>query len=267
VKEKDMSGLLRRVPSIVLAVWFAFAAVEAHAGSFLFRLTEREIDEVMSHYYPRGYDRDAVLRQMAAPFDCGNFGDLCEAVGEDYAVRMVEGAWARATKRYPIEMIDRAAQQQLEDYASRWFGRSYPDGVSERDAYWGVQAASASCTRVAFATSGDFRIRNSSLRFTIGVLAFGRVQTELFKRNVFGNFKPDRADLEAEGRVFVKFIGFDPVPFDVSNSKDNVKSVSATHGDGGITIVSIPFVEGCGGVQNNGVLQACTCAGTLPFGF
>jgi hypothetical protein len=264
-----MSGLFRRALSVGFVVVFALVAVEARAASYLFRLSEQEIEDVMDHYYPRGYDRGVVLRQMSEPFDCANFGDLCEAVGEDYAYGMVEGAWARATKRYPIETIDRAVQQQLEDLGRRWFERRYPDGVPERDAYWGVTAtaAGAPCDRTVSATSGSFRVVHTSTRFTIGVIAFGRVKTELFKKNVFGNFKPDRGDLEVEGRVFAKFIGFDPVPFDVSDSKDNTKSVAASHGAGGITIVSVPFVEGCGGVQNNGALHACSCSGTLPFGF
>lgn len=267
-----MSRLFRRIPSLVFAVVLALVAIDAHAGtSYLFGLSEQEIDEVMRRYYPRGYERSLVLRQMAEPFDCRNFGDLCAAVGEDSAYRMVENGWARARKGYPIEMIDRAASQQLEDLSRRWFARIYPDGVPEKDAYWGVFAAAGDppveCDRSVTVTSGDFRVVHSSRRFTIGVLAFGRIKVEHFKKNIFGNFKPERADLETAGRVFVKFIGFDPVPFDVGDAKDDVKSVAATHGDGGITIVSIPFVEGCGGVQDNFVLQACSCSGRLPFGF
>jgi len=110
-------------------------------------------------------------------------------------------------------------------------------------------------------------IVHTSRRFTIGLAAWGRVKVEHFKKNIFGNFKPERADLEVEGTVFVKFIGFDPVPFDVADSKDDVKSVAAAHGDGGITVVGIRFVEGCGGVQNNIALRACSCVGIRPFGF
>jgi len=155
-----MSRLFRRIPSIVFVVLFAFVGIDARAD-YLFRLTEAEIDSVMSHYYPKGYDRELVLRQMSAPFDCKNFEDLCEAVGEDYALRLTEGGWERARKQYPIEMIDRAAQTQLEDYSRRWFERLYPDGVPEKDAYWGVPAEAAAteeCDRTVSATSGDFRI-------------------------------------------------------------------------------------------------------------
>ncbi len=267
LEEKDMSGLFRRALSVGFVVVFALVAVEARAASYLFRLSEQEIEDVMDHYYPRGYDRDVVLRQMSEPFDCGNFGDLCESVGEDYAVRLVENGWARARKGYPIETIDRAVQQQHEDFSRRWFERVYPDGVPERDAYWGVTAAAPACDKTVSATSGNFRIIHTSRRFTIGVFAYGRVKVEHFKKNIFGNFKPERADLEVEGTVFTKFIGFDPVPFDIADSKDDAKSVAATHGAGGITIVSVPFVEGCGGVQNNFALRACSCSGTLPFGF
>ena len=262
-----MSGLFRRVVSTLFAVLFAFVAVEAHAGSHLFRLTEQEIDGIMSHYYPRGYDRDAVLRQMSEPFDCGNFGDLCGMIGEDSAYRLVENAWMHAAKRYPAETIDRTVQQLLEDYSRRWFDRLYPGGVAEKDAYWGVMSASAACDDTVSATSGDFRVRHTSRRFTIGVFAYGRIKVEHFKKNVWGDFNPDRADLEVEGRVFVKFIGFDPVPFNIADAKDDVKSVAATHASGGITVVAYRYVEGCGGVQNNGALRACSCSGILPFGF
>lgn len=263
-----MPRLFRRIPFVVFAVLFVLVAAQAHASSYLFRLTEEEIDAVMSHYYPKGYDRALVLRQMAEPFDCGNFGDLCEAVGEDYAYRMVESAWSKARNQYPLEMIDRASQQQLEDFGRRWFARLYPDGVPERDPYWGTTAGSTpECDRTVSATSGDFRVVHKSRRFTIGVIAYGRVQVEHFKKNIFGTFKPERADLEVEGTVFVKFAGFDPVPFPVSDSKDDAKSVAATHGDGGWTVITIPYVEGCGGVSGNNVLQACSCAGALPFGF
>lgn len=261
-----MSGLFRRVPSIVFAVLFAFVSVEAHAGSYLFRLTEAEIDDVMSHYYPRGYDRDAVLRQMAEPFDCRQFGDLCDVVGEDSAYRLVEGAWARAARRAPIGMIDRALQQQVEDSSRRWLDRLYPNGVPEKDAYWGEPAAAGSCVPTVSVAVGDFRVRHTSRRFSIGFFAFGRVKVEHFKKNLAGDFKPERADLEVEGTVFVKFPFFDPVPFAVADSKDNAKSVAASHVDGGLTIVTIPFVEGCGGVQNNSLLRACSCVGVRPLG-
>lgn len=265
-----MSGLLRRALSVGFAVGLALVAVEARAASYLFRLSEQEIGDVMEHYYPRGWDRDAVLRQMSEPFDCGNFGDLCESVGEDSAVRLVENGWALARKGYPIERIGGVLEQQHEDFSRRWFARLYPDGVPEKDAYWGVTAtagAAPPCDDTVSTTSGDRRVVHTSRRFTIGVFAYGRVKVEHFRRNVFGNFKPEKADLEVEGRVFVKFIGFDPVPFNIADSKDDTKSVAATHGDGGITVVAVRYVEGCGGVQDNFLLQACSCSGILPFGF
>lgn len=263
-----MSGLFRRIPSLVFAVLVVCVSVKAHAGtSYLFGATSEEIDEVMSDYFPRGYDQEAIHRQMTAPFDCANFGDLCELVGESYAYQIAEDTWARAVKRYSIDTLDRIAQQQVEEYGRRWFERLYPNGVSDLDAYWGVSARSSSCDNTVSATSGDFRVRHTSRRITILFVAWGRVKVELFKKNILGNFKPDRGDLEVEGTVFVKFIGNDPVPFDVADAKDDVKQVAGAHPGGGITIVTIPFVEGCGGVQNNGALRACSCAGTLPPGF
>ena len=208
-----MQGLFRRIPSIVFVVSFALVvAAEAQASSYLFRLTEEEIDSAMSYYYPKGYDRELVLRQMSEPFDCGNFGDLCELVGEDYAVQVVEGAWAHARKRYAIETIDRYTQQQIENLSRRWFDRLYPDGVDDRDPYWGVPAAVQVCDPTVSATSGDFRVRHASRRGSIGILAFGRVSVEHFKRSL-GIFWRTRADLEVEGTVFVEFEGFDPAPY------------------------------------------------------
>jgi hypothetical protein len=126
-----MSGLFRRIPSIAFVVLFALVGVEAQAG-YLFKLTEAEIDSVMSHYSPKGYDRDVVLRQMSEPFDCASFGDLCRDVGEEYALQIVENVWTLARQRVPIDTIDRSFQEDLESYELRWFERLFPDGVSAR---------------------------------------------------------------------------------------------------------------------------------------
>jgi len=102
-----MSSLLRRGAPVFL-VLFALITVEAHAGSsYLFGATEGDIDATMRYYYPKGYDRDAAFRQMSAPFDCRNFGDLCREVGEDYAYRMVEIVWLKAKRQTPLDMIAR----------------------------------------------------------------------------------------------------------------------------------------------------------------
>ena len=260
-----MSGLFRKVLSFGFAVLFTLAAAEAHAADYLFRLTAQEIDETMEHYYPRGYDRELVHRQMSAPFDCRNFGDLCDEVGDEYAYQLVEGVWAHATKRYAIETIDRTTQRELENFARLWVDRLYPDGIGDKEPFWGVPAALEICDPTVSATSGDFRVRHTSRRFSVGVLAFGRVKVEHFKKNFWGNFRGERADLEVEGTVFVEFEGFEPVEFQIGDAKDDVKSVAATHGSGGMIVVSYPYVEGCGGVQNNGALRACSCSGFEPF--
>lgn len=261
-----MSGLTRRIPSIVLTVLFVVAAVEARASSYLFRLTEQEIDEVMSHYYPKGYDREAVLRQMSEPFDCGNFGDLCREVGEDYAVQMLETAWSKAKRKTPMAMIVSAAEQQLDDLGLRWLESLYPDGVPEKDPFWGEPyAAAPTCKDTVFVDSGDFRIMQTSRRLRLGFFVSGRIKVEHYKRNLFGKYKPNRADrLEVSGTVFTQEAGFDPVAFPVSDTKDDAKQVAASHKEGGLTLVSLPFVEGCGGVPNS-ALFACTCSGIPPF--
>jgi hypothetical protein len=72
--------------------------------------------------------------------------------------------------------------------------------------------------------------------------------------------------LEVQGNIFVEQAGFDdgvedPFLLVASDSKDNVKSVAAHRGYGGIVIASVPFVEGCGGVPGS-ILQVCSCTGT-----
>src|SRR5215203_4805685 len=145
-RREDMSRLLRRSASVFL-VLFALVAVEARAGSsYLFGATEEDIDATMRYYFPKGYDRDAAFRQMSAPFDCRNFGDLCREVGEDYAYRMVEIVWQKAKRQTPLDMIARATEQQYDDLSLRRFESLYPEGVDDRDPYWGVVAAAGTPT-------------------------------------------------------------------------------------------------------------------------
>jgi len=179
---------------------------------------------------------------------------------------MVESAWKKARMSYPIEMIFRAAENELEDFSLRWFEQTYPLGVEDKDPFWGERAASSpSCSEVAYAESGDLRIVQSSRRHSLIVGAWGRVKVEHFKRNASGKWKPFKADhLEVQGNVFIKEVGFDPVEFAISDSKDDAKSVAQSHAHGGLTVVAVPFVEGCGGVGANSVLWACTCSGTPP---
>ena len=261
-----MSGLFRRIPSLVFAVLFAFVCVEAHAGSsYLFGLSEREIDEIMTHYSPRGYDRETVLRQMAEPFDCRHFGDLCREIGEDAAYRVLAGAWSMARMRYSLEKIELAVESDIEDLRARWFERNYPDGVPDRDAYWEPMSA-ASCPETASATSGDFRIVNRSRRWNYIFSATGQVKVEHFKRSWTGNWNAAKADrLEVEGEVFVKFPGWSPFVFPVSKVVYDEKTAAKAHTVGfGIPAATVPYVEGCGGTSPSSVLYACTCNGTEP---
>ena len=255
-------------------IWLALAFTltasisgrEARASSYLFRLSADEIHKIMSFYYPRGYDREAILRQMAEPFDCRNFGDLCEEVGPDYAYRIVESAWSKARMEFPIEAIDRAMQNELEDFGQRWFERLFPQGVPTRDDFWGVAYADgeSSCKKDAFAESGDFRIIHSSRRFNAGVLVWGRVKVHHFKRGWDDNWKLSRADrLEVEGTVYLT-VGGNTTVHPVSDVKDDAKRVAASFVYGGTVTGSVPFVDGCGGVGSNSALWACSCSGELP---
>src|SRR5262245_7044825 len=220
-----MSLVTVGIRSVVLVLLLTLATAEARAASYLFGLSDKESDEVMASYYPKGYDRDAALRQMSAPFDCRNFGDLCAEVGEDYAARMLQSAWTAARRHFPIEMIDRSAQQELDYYGQLWFERLYPNGVPEKDPYWVGAAADTGCTGTGFADSGDFRVVHTSKRHTLVVYAWGRVKVEHFKRGLTGNFDLKRADrLRVEGTIFFNdSSAFDPFSFDVADEKENAK--------------------------------------------
>jgi hypothetical protein len=252
--------------SFVLAALFVFVSINAQAGSYLFGLTEGEIDEVMTHYYPKGYDRDTVLRQMAAPFDCRNFGDLCREVGDDYALRIIELAWIMGRRLQPVETIDRMTQTELESLGLRWFDRMYPDGVPERDPYWGLFAdEESSCNDTVYAQKGDFRVRHTSRRHSLGFTGWGRSKVEHFKRNFWGNFKPERANrLEVDALVLTQEGDDNPViHINTTETKDDVKQLSSTVTESGIHWVKILYVEGCGGVPGDDSLTACSCSGVF----
>ncbi|MGZ5474843.1 MAG: hypothetical protein ACXWG4_12875, partial [Thermoanaerobaculia bacterium] len=236
---------------MALVVLFLIWAMEAQASSYLFRLSEAEIDGVMSYYYPKGYDRESVLRQMSEPFDCRNVGDLCREVGQDYAYQLLETAWKQARMQYSIEAIDRMAQHQLEILSGRWFEQLYPLGVPDKDPYFG-DSSSEECSDTVSETVGDFRVVHTSRRHSLIVYAWGRVKVEHFKKNSSGTFKLSKADLlEVEGNVTAQTAGFDPVIFPVFDSKETAKSVAQSHRTGGLSVFAIPFVEGCGGVPNS----------------
>ena len=258
----------------VFMVLFALAAVQAQAGnSYLFKATDEEIDGVMSHYFPKGYDREAARQELSAPFNCRNYGDLCREVGEDSAVQMLKAVWEEGKLQTPIDMIARGAEQQLDDLALRWFERLYPDGVDARDSYWGVFAASDGTTPCAETVSaessdGEFRITHKSRRHRILMVAWGRIRLEHFRRNVFGKYKPAKADrLETSGTVIVAKLLQDPVAFQISETKDDTKQVDAAHSATADSRDVIPFVEGCGSADSSGIGTVCSCSGAIPFGF
>jgi hypothetical protein len=253
------------VRALVLSVVFACLAIEGHASSYLFGLTEAEIDDVMTHYYPKGYDRAVVLRQMAEPFDCRNFGDLCREVGEDYAYRIVENTWVKARRQQPVEMIDRAVRQQYEDLARQWFERMFPDGVPALDPFWGDEKGESSCDDTVTAQSGDRRVVHTSRRHALGLFGWGRVKVEHFEKNFWGNFKPERADrLHVEGTIVTQLGSDPPTIVLVSDTKEDAKQVSVTETEGGLHWVTIHYVSGDGGVVGNPALQAASCSGVFP---
>jgi len=261
-----MSRLFRRIVSLGFAAALALVAVDVHAGSsYLFRLSEQEIDETMTYYSPKGYDRDLVLRQMSEPFDCRYFGDLCREIGQDSAYRVLESAWSMARMRYSLEKIELSVGADIDDLHARWFERNYPDGVPDRDPYWEPMSAAA-CLDTATATSGDFRVVNTSRRWNYVFSATGRVKVEHFKKSITGNWNASKADrLEVEGEVFVKFPGWSPFVFPVSMVEYDVKNTAKAHTVAfGIPAATIPYVEGCGGTSKISALYVCTCTGTEP---
>jgi hypothetical protein len=186
------------------------SSVEAKANSYLFRLTDDEINEVMSRYYPRGYDREAVLSQMSEPFDCKNFGDLCGEVGSEYAYRMVESAWTRARMGFP-EMIYRAAERKQKTSARQWFEQTYPLGVDDRD-----PLGRSEIRLLLFKRHRDQRgSPDQKLQHPAQprLVVWGRVLVEHFKKNTFGNWKKSKADhLEVEGMVVLSVGEIYPEP-------------------------------------------------------
>ena len=80
-----MLRLITKMTLLTFAFLLIASSVEARANSYLFRLTDDEINEVMSRYYPRGYDREAVLSQMSELRPQELRGPL--EVGSDYAYR------------------------------------------------------------------------------------------------------------------------------------------------------------------------------------
>ena len=254
---------MRRILSLAFLVCLV-SAFEARAASYLFGLTEREIDEVMQHYDPKGeLDRDEVLRAMSEPFDCRHFGDLCQEVGERYASQIVETAWKHGRIFAPIESIDRAVQYDLDTLSRRWFESNYPDGVPDRDPYFGEAASSGACVKTSTVTEGNFRVVHSSRRFiTILFTAFARIKVEHFKKNLLGKWKPEPADrLEVEGEATFIQANFETFFFPLFDSKENVKQVADTQAFGIVGLFRVPFVEGCGGIPNP-ALFTCSCNGT-----
>jgi hypothetical protein len=268
-----MFRLFRRSASAFI-VLFALVAVQAQAGdSYLFRATDEEIDAVMSHYFPKGYDREAARQQLSAPLDCRNYGDLCRDVGEESAYQMLRVVWEEAKRQTPLDMIARGAEQQFHDLELRWFDRLYPDGVDGRDSYWGVLAAAGGTTPCddtvsAESNNGEFRIVHKSRRHRILFVAWGRIRLEHFRRNLFGNYKPAKADrLQTSGTVIVDKFLADPVGFPISETKDDTKQVDAARTAAADSPNVIPFVEGCGSAVGSGIATVCSCSGEIPFGF
>jgi hypothetical protein len=268
-----MFHLFRRSASAFI-VLFTLVAVQAQAGnSYLFRATDEEIDAVMSHYFPKGHDREAARQQLSAPFDCRNYGDLCREVGEESAYQMLRVVWEEAKRQTPIDMIARGAEQQFDDLALRWFERHYPDGVDGRDSYWGVLAAAGGTTPCddsvsAQSNDGEFRITHKSRRHKILLVAWGRIRLEHFRRNISGKYKPAKADrLQTTGTVIVDKLLQDPVGFPLSETMDDTKQVEAAHSALADSRDVIPFVEGCGSAAGSGIDTVCSCSGEIPFGF
>lgn len=258
----------------MFVVLFALAAAQAQAGSsYLFRATDEEIDAVMSHYFPRGYDRAAARQQLSAPFDCRHYGDLCREVGEDSAVEMLRTVWEEAKRQTPVDMIARGVEQQYNDLALRWFDRLYPDGVDARDSYWGVFAAAGGTTPCedtvsAESNDGEFRVVHKSRRHKILGLAWGRIQLEHFRRKLSGKYRLAKADrLQTSGTVIVDKLLEDPVGFAISETEDDARQVEVAKSALADSDDVIPFVEGCGTAVGSGIGTVCSCSGEIPFGF
>jgi hypothetical protein len=91
----------------------ATSAAAADRGTYLFGLTEAEIREAVSRYAPQA-DPEEALKRLSAPFDCRNFDDLCDDVGEDAAPELLEGAFGLARRQVTPEDLESLLELKLE---------------------------------------------------------------------------------------------------------------------------------------------------------
>ena len=97
-------------PSHIIVVVSALAGCIPQ-GEYLFGVDEAEIEALAAAYEG---DPEVLREQLAAPFDCEAFGQLCDDVGPQEAERIVEEVVEMARDGLPLEEIGAVAMEQID---------------------------------------------------------------------------------------------------------------------------------------------------------
>ena len=155
-----------------LLVWAAFFSTgspaygqsngEPHADDYLFGLTREKIEEMAEFYahQPAGeLNLDHVFDQLRAPFDPTRYGDLLEEVGPAATFEIIEQVVSLALQRVPEPILLERVEQLAAIAEAEWFQFRFPNGVPDDDPYWGDMGGQGFCSRTAFVSGGDRRLR------------------------------------------------------------------------------------------------------------
>lgn len=98
----------------VLSPLAACAEVADEQTPLLFGLTEVDVQQIHDTYHPA--ESISIMRaQLAAPFDCAAYGELCEELGPDAALAMTEQQVELALAGTPRDEIERVYQTIAKD--------------------------------------------------------------------------------------------------------------------------------------------------------
>lgn len=244
----------------------ALPAAAAESTGYLFDLGEERILALMDTYVGKGnYDRAETLSMMKAPFECRNFGDLCEDIGKEYGYLLLDRTWQLALENVPAKDLLEEAAELYERMADRYIEVAFPDGIDPRDPFLGVDGEGnvEPCTQsVTSDQNAGFRIRQAARAVP---LLLGNIQsatTTFFKQNAEGRFEPFPAEyIEVDADFFITGL-LAPDRLDRFKAHNNDKRVSVTFPSS--FPMHRPHTEACGQVIGPAVLSTCACTGTRP---
>lgn len=274
VSSLGVASLGRGLRTLALLAGLAALAVPAPAetsSEYLFDLSADEILRLMDEYVGEGgYDRGEVLERMSAPFDCRFHETLCAEIGREYSYHLLEQIWMQGRRGADPKVIAAEVEALLPKLAESYVEVQFPDGIDPRDSYLGVPASLGGATEcsdnVVYKDSGSFRLRQSARNIDGGLLFTQYSQAAFFKKNIFGNFKVEKADrLRVDAQFFVTGV-IAPEVLDRSKEQTDTKRVTITLFpaiDIGNAITDL-HTEGCGTATDQVVIQACACTGPRP---